>query len=158
MGKGSLVLIGGEPGVGKTRLCEETLSHAKARGFLTLTGHCYEMDGAPPFIPWVESLDHASRLLSPNRFREVLGTAAPELAKLMPELRRLYDDIADPIELPPEQQRRYLFKSFEEVARRLTGDTSFDATRSPTLDAWSGGLASTRGLAPAFHPKSAQYP
>ena len=47
-GRGSLVLIGGEPGVGKTRLTEELIAEARARGWFTLTGHCYEAAGTPP--------------------------------------------------------------------------------------------------------------
>ena len=48
---------------------------------------------------------------------------ASEIAKLMPELRRVYDDIPEPIELPPEQQRRYLFNGVYEVVKRLSADT-----------------------------------
>ena len=122
-GKGSLALVGGEPGVGKTRLCEEILAFAHDEGFLALEGHCYEREGAPPFIPWVESLEHASRVLGKESFRRSLGDAASEIAKLMPELRRVYDDIPEPIELPPEQQRRYLFNGVYEVVKRLSADT-----------------------------------
>ncbi len=53
-GRGAVLLLGGEPGVGKTRLAEELLAEARHRGCLALTGRCYETEGAPPFIPWVE--------------------------------------------------------------------------------------------------------
>jgi len=52
-GKGSLALVGGEPGVGKTRLCEEILAFASKEGFLALQGHCYEIEGAQPYLPWI---------------------------------------------------------------------------------------------------------
>ncbi|MDA2937954.1 protein kinase, partial [Acidobacteria bacterium AH-259-A15] len=119
-GQGALILIGGEPGVGKTRLAEELLSQARKLSILSLKGHCYEMEGAPPFIPFVEILEHGSRVVPRSAFREALGDAAPEVAKLMPELRRLFPDIPEPIELPPEQQRRYLFNSFLEFVERAS--------------------------------------
>src|SRR3989304_2519569 len=50
-GQGALVMIGGEPGVGKTRLAEEVMAEARQRGMTALIGHCYEMEGAPPYIP-----------------------------------------------------------------------------------------------------------
>jgi len=117
-GQGALVMIGGEPGVGKTRLAEELLLEARQRGLLSLTGHCNEMEGAPPYIPFVEILEATARIVPREAFREALGDAAPEVAKLMPELRRLFPDIAAPLELPPEQERRYLFNSVQEFLER----------------------------------------
>jgi len=117
-GRGALVMIGGEPGVGKTRLAEELLLEARQRGLLTLTGHCYEMEGAPPYIPFVEILEATARIVPQEAFRQALGDSAPEVAKLMPELRRLFPDIAPPLELPPEQERRYLFNSIQEFLAR----------------------------------------
>ena len=60
-GQGSLVMIGGEPGVGKTRLADELLLEARQRGVLALSGHCYEMEGSPPYIPFVEILEMFER-------------------------------------------------------------------------------------------------
>ena len=122
-GKGSLALVGGEPGVGKTRLSEEILAFARNEGFLALEGHCYEMEGAQPYLPWIESLELAARLVPSGRLRDALGEAAPEVAKLVPELRRQYDDIGEPIDLPPEQQQRYLFNSVSGFLERLSQET-----------------------------------
>ncbi|UCH86209.1 MAG: AAA family ATPase [Dehalococcoidia bacterium] len=117
-GKGALVMIGGEPGVGKTRLAEELAVEARQRGLLTLTGQSYEMEGAPPYIPFVEMLEATARIVPREALREALGESAPEVARLMPELRRLFPDIAAPLELPPEQERRYLFNSVQEFLER----------------------------------------
>ena len=119
-GHGGVLLLGGEPGVGKTRLAEEVLAEGRQRGCLALTGRCYEMEGTQPFIPWVEIVERSARIVPQAAFREALGDAAPEVAKLVPELRRLFPDIPPPIELPPEQQRRYLFNSFLEFLSRGT--------------------------------------
>jgi len=117
-GQGALVMIGGEPGVGKTRLAEELAAEARQRGLLALTGHCNEMEGTLPYIPFVEILEATARIVPREAFREALGDAAPEVAKLMPELRRLFPDIPPPLELPPEQERRYLFNSVQEYLER----------------------------------------
>jgi len=119
-GQGALVMIGGEPGVGKTRLAEELAAEARQRGVLALTGHCYEMEGSPPYIPFVEILEAATRVVPPEALREALGDAAGEVAKLMPELRRLFPDIPPPLELPPEQERRYLFNCMLEFIERAS--------------------------------------
>ena len=117
-GQGALVMIGGEPGVGKTRLAEEMALEARQRGLLTLTGHCYEMEGAPPYIPFVEIVEASARLVPPEALRSALGESAPEVAKLMPELRRLFPDIPASPELPPEQERRYLFNGMRDFLAR----------------------------------------
>jgi len=117
-GRGALVMIGGEPGVGKTRLAEELLLEARQRGVLASTGHCYEMEGASPYIPFVEILETAARVIPATALRDALGDAAPEVARLMPELRRLFPDIPPPLELPPEQERRYLFNCILEFLQR----------------------------------------
>jgi class 3 adenylate cyclase/tetratricopeptide (TPR) repeat protein len=117
-GQGALVMIRGEPGVGKTRLAEELATEARERGLLALIGHCYEMEGAAPYIPFVEMLEAAARLVPAEALREALGDSAPEAAKLMPGLRRFFPDIPVPLEVPPEQARRYLFNSMHELMER----------------------------------------
>ena len=119
-GQGGVLLLGGEPGVGKTRLAEEVLAEARRRGCLALTGRCYETEGTPPFIPWVEIVERSARIVPPAALREALGEAAPEVAKLVPELRQVLADIPRPIELPPEQQRRYLFNNFVAFVERAS--------------------------------------
>lgn len=110
-GLGSLVLIAGESGIGKTRLTAEVLAEAQERGVLCLVGHCYEMEGAPPYVPFVEMLEYGARKVKPAAFRQALGDAASGVSKLMPELRRMFADIPDPPDLPPDQQRRFLFNA-----------------------------------------------
>ena len=119
-GHGGVLLLGGEPGVGKTRLAEEVLAEGRQRGCLALTGRCYETEGTPPFMPWVEIVERSASIVPNAAFRETLGDAAPEVAKLFPELRQLFPDIPPPIELPPEQQRRYLFSNFLSFVKRGT--------------------------------------
>ena len=60
-GHGSIVLIRGEPGVGKTRLAQELILEARKHGMFDSTGRCYEMEGAPPYIPYIEMLQQSLR-------------------------------------------------------------------------------------------------
>ncbi|MEE9280691.1 MAG: AAA family ATPase [Myxococcota bacterium] len=113
-GTGSLVLLAGEAGVGKSRLAEETAEEARRLGFLVLSGHCTDMDGPQPYLPLIEQIEQALRTVRPERLREALGANAPEVAKLMPELRQRYPDIPEPIAIPPEQERRYLLHGVSE--------------------------------------------
>ena len=92
---------------------------ARARGMGDQTGRCYEMEGAPPYIPFIEMMQNAMRA-DPAAFRVALGENAGEMAKILPELRRVYDDIPPPLELPPEQERMYLFNSMREFLDRVS--------------------------------------
>ena len=117
-GRGAFILLGGEPGVGKTKLAEAVLLEARRRGWFCVVGHCYEMEGAPPYLPFLEQMEYVSRVVPPGRFRAVLGNGAGELARIMPAIRHLYADIPEPLDLPPDQQRHYLFSRFREYMER----------------------------------------
>ena len=122
-GRGTLVMVGGEPGIGKTHLTGAVLEAARRRGAFAVIGHCYEMEGAAPYVPFVEMLEYSARLAPRDTLRSVLGDDAPEVAKLMPELRHVFPDMPAAIQLPAEQQRRFLFnayRSFVERSARLT--------------------------------------
>jgi DNA-binding CsgD family transcriptional regulator len=53
-GHGSLVLIGGEAGIGKTTLAEILCHEATVRGALMLAGRCYDLSETPPYGPWAD--------------------------------------------------------------------------------------------------------
>ncbi len=120
-GLGSVVLVSGEAGVGKTRLMREAVSRARSSNVLALLGHCSELEGAPPYEPFVEHIEQTARTVDPVALRMALGDNAAEVAKLMPELRQLYTDIPVPIEMPPDQDRRYLMHGFAEFLQRAAG-------------------------------------
>jgi tetratricopeptide (TPR) repeat protein len=110
-GRGGLVLVGGEPGVGKTTLVKQLIREAEQRGALAVFGRCYEAEGTVPYSPFVEMLEQALAIMPPDIVREDMGEDASEVARLVPELRRRFPDIPEPVDLPPEQQRRYFFNA-----------------------------------------------
>jgi len=120
-GQGGLVLISGEPGVGKSRLAEQIAAEAREREVLALTGHCYEMESLP-YAPFVEVLDGAARGMDKLSLQAALGDAAPEVARMLPALRKLFPDTAAPLDLPPEQERHYLFNNVLDFLERASQD------------------------------------
>ena len=60
-GEGSVALVAGELGIGKTRLLAELAAQARANGWTVLAGRAYETEGMPPYVPFLEALRaHAS--------------------------------------------------------------------------------------------------
>lgn len=57
-GRGDLVLIGGEAGIGKTTLAEGVCRGAADAGALVLAGRCYDLSETPPYGPWLEVFGH----------------------------------------------------------------------------------------------------
>ncbi|MEX0873363.1 MAG: AAA family ATPase [Actinomycetota bacterium] len=117
-GRGGLVLVGGEPGVGKTTLVKQLIHEAEQRGALAVFGRCYESEGSIPYSPFVEMLEQGLALIPPEMVREDMGEDAGEVARMVPELRRRFPDIPEPLELPPEQQRRYFFNAVSSFISR----------------------------------------
>ncbi|MFE3032347.1 ATP-binding protein [Streptomyces canus] len=63
----AVVLLEGEPGVGKSRLMEEIADHAEDRGALVVWGHCLEGEGRPTMWPWVETVAGLFNVMPPAR-------------------------------------------------------------------------------------------
>ncbi len=125
-GHGSLVMVGGGPGVGKSRLAMEMAEYASRVGFKYVVGHCYERDEPFPYLPYVEIIEsNLAQAASLDDFRRRLGDNAAELAQLAPSLRRVFPDIAQPLELPPVQKRRYLFQSLSEALAQAARTRSY---------------------------------
>jgi class 3 adenylate cyclase/tetratricopeptide (TPR) repeat protein len=83
-GSARLVLLSGEPGVGKTRLAQEVMVAARSRDFLVATGRCYEPQQAVPYYPILEALRHAYAQ-APMAMRSELATRWPDVARLLPD-------------------------------------------------------------------------
>ncbi|HET8821709.1 MAG TPA: BTAD domain-containing putative transcriptional regulator [Thermoleophilaceae bacterium] len=116
-GRGRLFLLVGEPGIGKSRLADELIAHAKKRGARVLVGRCWEAGGAPAYWPWTQALRPYVRDSDAAALRAQLGAGAPELAQIVPELRQRFSDLPPPSALEPEGARFRLFDAAVEFLR-----------------------------------------
>ena len=117
-GRGRLALVTGEPGIGKSRLTEELVARARARGARILVGRCWEAGGAPAFWPWVQSLRAYIDERGADDLREELRGGAGELAQLLPELRELLPETSDAPVLDPDAARFRLFDAATSFLKR----------------------------------------
>jgi DNA-binding SARP family transcriptional activator/tetratricopeptide (TPR) repeat protein len=113
-GRGRLVLVGGEPGIGKSRLAEELAARAPEKGAAVLWGRCVEAGGAPPYWPWVQALRSYFRDRARDELRAELGPGASEIATVVPDLGLLLPDLAPAATLTDPQQAR--FRLFDSLA------------------------------------------
>lgn len=88
--RGSLFLITGEPGIGKTRLMQEVAAVALDQGWRVLVGRCWEEGGAPAYWPWIQVVRAAGgefeRLAAPIPDSSAPGSADPDSVRF-----RLFD-------------------------------------------------------------------
>ncbi|HEX6402623.1 MAG TPA: AAA family ATPase [Pseudonocardiaceae bacterium] len=101
-----VVLVAGEPGVGKTRLAAELARRVHDEGAMVLAGRCDE-DLGVPYQPFVEALRHFvdhGELLAGR-----LGRYGGELARLVPEVGGRVPALQSPLRSDPETERYWLF-------------------------------------------------
>ncbi|MCZ6784933.1 MAG: AAA family ATPase [Proteobacteria bacterium] len=108
-GHGSLAMVVGEPGIGKTSLCEQLAAHVLEKGGKTLVGHCYEEGSLSlPYLAFVEAVRSHVLVLEPEDLKAQLGQGADELARVVPEIRERMQVELAPIGDPEEERYRLL--------------------------------------------------
>jgi class 3 adenylate cyclase/tetratricopeptide (TPR) repeat protein len=107
-GEARLVLVGGEPGIGKTRLAAELAHRLYGDGGLVLAGRCDE-DLGVPYQPFVDALRHFVDHTPADELRRGLGRYRGELVRLLPELPDRIADLPAPLRSDPETERYRLF-------------------------------------------------
>ena len=124
-GKRQLVLLAGEPGIGKTRLAIQFSLGAYQRGATILLGRCYEQE-LIPYQPFVEALRYYVTACPSSELYKQAGAWGPALIKLVPEIGHRLPDLPEAPALDPEGER---YRFFEAVAALLR-----EASRSnPTV-------------------------
>jgi class 3 adenylate cyclase len=108
-GHGSLVMLAGEPGIGKTRLAERACEYAGLRGAQTLLGHCHETEAGIPYLPFVEAIRQYVAERPDEALREELGSAGPDVAKIVSEVTQRLPDVKPGPRGDPEEDRYRLF-------------------------------------------------
>jgi DNA-binding SARP family transcriptional activator/tetratricopeptide (TPR) repeat protein len=118
-GHGGIVLVGGEPGIGKTRLVEELGTAATARGIPVVWGRCFDGRGAPNFWPWIQVINGLLAAFEPDDLRTALGSSVGEIAQIVPDVKELVADFDPPSPLDPESARFRLCQAIAGFIARL---------------------------------------
>ncbi len=104
-GRGKLMMLAGEPGIGKTSLADRAAVVAAARGFTVLWGRCWEAGGAPAYWPWLDIIAELARAVDDGALSRVLGDGASLLGEVVPQLRALLAGASPGAPPPPEEGR-----------------------------------------------------
>jgi tetratricopeptide (TPR) repeat protein/tRNA A-37 threonylcarbamoyl transferase component Bud32 len=108
-GQGSLMMVVGEPGIGKTTLCEQLATYVGLRGGRVLVGHCYEEGSLSlPYLAFVEALRTYAQTRDVNRLRKELGPGAPDVGRIVSEVRERLRIQPRPKGDPEEERYRLL--------------------------------------------------
>ena len=110
-GQGGLVMLAGEPGIGKTALCEQLATYVSIRGGRTLVGHCYEEGSLSlPYLAFVEAMRSYVLTRDPDALQSELGIGAADIARIVSEVRdRVHVELRDASN--PEDDRWRLLQS-----------------------------------------------
>ncbi|HVE95010.1 MAG TPA: AAA family ATPase [Acidimicrobiales bacterium] len=119
-GRSRLVMVVGEPGIGKTRLVEELAVYASVRGATVCWGHCYEGELGMPYLPFIEAFRTYVRERSDEDLRAELSTGAPEIATLVSELRARFSDLPSSPPLEGDAERMRLFEGVSAFVRNAS--------------------------------------
>jgi transcriptional regulator with XRE-family HTH domain len=115
-----LLLLAGEPGIGKSRLLHEAAQRADAHGLRVLAGGCQRHSAQLPYAPLLPALEHQLQGLTPAQLRCVLAGCA-WLVRL---LRGLEQGPIEPLPawvLPPAQERRLVFAAVARLLGNVAG-------------------------------------
>jgi len=110
-GRGRLVMLVGEPGIGKSRTAQELTTYAGLRGAQVLWGRSYEEQGVPPYWPWVQAIRSYVRERDPEQLSSEMGSGAAAIAEVVSDVRERLPGLPSPPQLEPDQARFRLFDS-----------------------------------------------
>ncbi|MBQ12696.1 MAG: hypothetical protein CMJ45_14245 [Planctomyces sp.] len=110
-GRGRLVMLAGEPGIGKTRTARELASYAENLGVQVFWGRCYEDEGTPPYWPWVQAIRSYVQLTDAEQLASAMGSGAADIAEVVPDIRSKLTDLTSVSNSEPETARFRLLDS-----------------------------------------------
>jgi tetratricopeptide (TPR) repeat protein len=103
------MMVVGEPGIGKTALCEQLSTYVTLRGGKTLVGHCYEEGSLSlPYLAFVEALRSYVLSRESKELQKELGTGAADVARIVSEIREKLKVKLRPPKDPEEERYRLM--------------------------------------------------
>ncbi|HEX9135176.1 MAG TPA: AAA family ATPase [Ktedonobacteraceae bacterium] len=115
-----VLLVAGEPGIGKSRLLQAGTERAEAQGWTVLRGGCHRRSGQDPYAPLVGALADSLQRQSPAEQRLHLQ-GCTWLVRLLPELAETRVMSLPNWTLPPEQERRLMFAAVAQYLANMAG-------------------------------------
>jgi len=113
---GRLVVIAGEAGIGKTRLAEELLEHARSAGATTIIARCYEGETNLAYGPFIEGLRSTLRKANRDEWLDTIPARwLSETTRLLPELEGLRPDLPPAMPLDTAGAQSRLFEAISQV-------------------------------------------
>ncbi len=116
LGQGQTVILAGGPGIGKSRLAAEVKGIASQAGFTVLHSHCLEYECALPYAPLLHLLRRL--LASPTQLAQAWQPHGPQLAEILPELRRAWPEVEAVPRLDAALARAAQFEAISSVLTR----------------------------------------
>lgn len=111
---GSVVVVAGPPGIGKSHLIARAATDTQRQGGIVLFGRC-DATAPTPYGPFAEALGHIVRTMTPDNVDRLFGRSREVLARLIPSL-----DTVDPVRgEEPDAGRFQLFEAVAGVLRTL---------------------------------------
>ncbi len=120
-----LVLVGGDPGIGKSRLTAEFARDVYDNGATVLFGRCYE-ENVAPYQPFVEAIEQYLRHGDPADVRADLVRSGTLLARLVPDISLRFPDLPEPVRAEPDTERYLMFEAVDALLGGI-------AKRAPVL-------------------------
>ena len=117
-GSGHVVLLEGEPGIGKSRLMRELDRYCRARGLCTLDTNCYEIERAMPYQPVIDLVGKALEAAPTEALQKLAPVSLAEIAALVPS-------VAERVAVPslsadfPEARQARLFRAIAQLFSAL---------------------------------------
>src|SRR5207245_2546927 len=115
---GRIVLVSGDPGIGKTRLCSEFAASALASGAVVAYGRC-DPGGGFPYQPFVQALDALVEAAPKGVLDRYAALFGGELIRLTPALGRRLRSLPPPQPAAPDTERHLLFDAVRGLLQHI---------------------------------------
>lgn len=120
-GAGHVVLVEGEPGIGKSRLMREVARYAEVQGLPALATNCYEIERAMPYQPMIDLVMRALDRVSAAALRDLAPVSLAELAALVPEVGERFPGLPQLSNDFPEARQARLSRAVGQLLEAVRG-------------------------------------